>query len=829
MKQILRPVLFFCGLFLALYGLSRIVRIAPDWTLWIIALVGALIAEGLVRLYRYESGAVSPRRAKALVALRLIGLAILGFILIEPTWVRKVKREVEQEVIILLDDSASMGLVDEGEKKNRAEIGADALAKSNLEKELKGRLRVRTLHTARSVKVEGETAGEGWQDSTDLASALGTILEQVPPDELAGVIMLTDGRHNRPARVEDTARRYGILDAPIGIVALGSASPPKDASIISIKAPEAIHLGDRMRVNVETIFQGYRGQVAKVTLFQGGKSLETRDVRIPQDSHREEIRFAQLPEEGGVNEYHVEISGLEGERFADNNSWNFETSITDARTHVLIVEGYPRWEFRYLRNLFYGRDKSVHLQHVLLNPDRIANQNDAAIPASADRPFGDAGATRLPVNESEWKKFDVIIIGDVEPAAINAPTWDIISRCVNDRAAMLVMVSGPRFMPHGLTSPSAQALVPAVMEWGKRTYFENSESPFRFGLTAEGLRHPVTQQSIGESANGQVWEQFPEITWRHPIKKIKDGAEVLLTAVSSESPSETRNSADLQNALKALGQRKQREADNALLVTRQTGKGKVALLLTDRTWRLREGAGDIFHHRFWGNLLQWGAGPTLRAGGKHARLGTDQLGYTPDDKPKIIARLRNSDLTPVTDAEPKAEVIDEDGKLVAKMPMTAVNGSEGLYEVTLDRFKNTGRYHIRIVGKGVKKLLGQDGVDELKTGFRVISSRGPIELAETTINLPLMQTIADLSGGKVVKPDQISELKNLFISDEEDVYEVRETSLWDNPWLFGLFALVLTGEWVMRRSGGLPWSHDPVRSPFLKIPYFRIAMRRGCH
>ena len=51
------------------------------------------------------------------------------------------------------------------------------------------------------------------------------------------------------------------------------------------------------------------------------------------------------------------------------------------------------------------------------------------------------------------------------------------------------------------------------------------------------------------------------------------------------------------------------EAANALLVTRQTGKGKVALLLTDRTWRLREGAGDLYHHRFWGNLVRWGAGP----------------------------------------------------------------------------------------------------------------------------------------------------------------------------------------------------------------------------
>jgi hypothetical protein len=398
----------------------------------------------------------------------------------------------------------------------------------------------------------------------------------------------------------------------------------------------------------------------------------------------------------------------------------------------------------------------------------------------------------------------VIIIGDVDSAAIDAKQWEIISRCVNDRAAMLVMVSGPRFMPHGLSGSIAQNLVPAEMDWGKRTYFQNSERAFRFGLTAEGLRHPITQQSIGDSANEQVWAQFPDITWRHPVKSIKEGAEVLLTAVSPVSESGATSADDLNNALRALGERKQREAENALLVVRQTGKGKVALLLTDRSWRLREGAGDVFHHRFWGNLVQWGAGPTLRAGGDHLRLGTDQLTYTPDDRPKVIARLRNSDLTPVTDAELKAEVINQQGKIVATIPMAAVEGSEGLYEVTLDNFKDAGRYHVRVTGKEAKALLGQDQNQDLKAGFRVIGSRGPIELAETSLNLPLIQTIADLSGGKVVKPDAIAELKNLFISEKEDDYETRETSLWDNGWLFGLFALLLTSEWVMRRSGGLP-------------------------
>jgi len=803
MKKFLRFPIVFIALLALLFGISKIVRIAPDWPLWLVALGIAATAELILALYRYEAGAVTPQRAKWIIGLRLLALGLLAWVLIEPVWVRKVAKKAQRQIVVVLDDSASMHLKDAGQEKTRLEIGEAALAEAKILEKLGEKLKVRTVRAARSIRAEGEAVAEGWGDATDLASALGTVLEQVPPDELAGVLMVSDGRHNRPERVEDVARRFGILDAPVGMVAVGSAEPPKDASIISVKAPEAIHLGDKMRVTVEAKFDGYNGQRAKVSLKRGKDLLEEREIAIPQDHHREEIRFAQLPEEGGVGDYQVEITGLEGERFADNNAWKFETSITDARTHVLIVEGYPRWEFRYLRNLFYGRDKSVHLQYVLMHPDKVEGQQDTAIPASASRPFGDAQATRLPESEEEWRKFDVIILGDLDPSAINDTHWGMISRCVNERAALLVMTAGPRYMPHAIASEAGKALVPVEMDWGNRTYFSNAGEPFRFDLTGEGQSHPITQQSNGESANNSVWSGFPDLSWRHPVSSVKEGAEVLLTAVTAGERQTLSGGANLDNALDALATRREREAKAALLVTRQTGKGKVALLLTDRTWRLREGAGDLYHHRFWGNLVRWGAGPTLRAGGERVRLGTDQLTYTPDDKIKVTARLRDTDLRPVDDGSLNAEV-SLDGKTVTTVKMIAIENSNGLYEAELKPFAHSGRYEVKIGGDKANALIRQDGAQSLGAGFRVVGSRGPIELAETTLNLPLMETVAQLSGGKVVLPNYTADLIPLFLTDKDERLETRETALWDTAWVLALLAAVLSAEWVLRRAGGLP-------------------------
>lgn len=802
MKLAVRYMVVALGTWGLLEGISHIVRIAPMWPLWLIASVIAATVELILFLYRYEAGAVTPGRARCIIGLRLLALAVLVWILIEPVWVRKTQREIQREVVVVMDDSGSMHLKDDGTEATRIAIGEAALTKSKIVENLRKTMRVRVVRAARSVQAEGEKVADGWGDSTDLAAALDTVLEQVSPDELAGVILVSDGRHNRPDRVEDVTRRFGILDAPIGLVAVGSEEPPKDAAILSVRAPEAIHLGDRMRVSAELKFDGYKGQTAKVYLRQGDKILERREIAIPQDHHREEIHFAQIPEKGGVNDYRVEIDELDGERFKENNRWDFETSITDAKTNVLIVEAYPRWEFRYLRNLFYGRDKSVQLQYVLMHPDQISNQANPAIPASASRPFGDALATRLPASEQEWRKFDVIILGDIDAKVIDDATWKIISRCVNERAALLVMIAGPRAMPHAIDSETGRALVPAEMDFNHRNYFNEGGQEFRFHLTPEGDRHPVTQQGGGSSANERIWSEFPTLKWRHPVTGLKEGAEVLLTATDIDTNPVVATSADLNDALDAMAKRREREAKTALLVTRQTGKGKVALLLTDRTWRLREGAGDLYHHQFWGNLVRWGAGPVLRSGGSRARLGTDQLTYTPDDHVMVTARLRDTNLNPVDDTV-VAEVVS-DGKVISTVPLTAVKDSNGLYEASLERFTKSGKYDVRLRGDKANSLIREDGAKELTTRFHVVGSRGPVELAETTLNRPLLETIASLSGGVVVTPDKMGELATLFLTDKNKRDEVRESSLWDNGWVLALLTILLGSEWVIRRVGGLP-------------------------
>ncbi|MEJ6719908.1 MAG: hypothetical protein QNK82_15570 [Akkermansiaceae bacterium] len=787
MKVILRGTAIFFVLLGVIILLSRWLEVNPFWPAWVIPLIGALGAELVFWSYRYERTAVSPRRGGWLLGLRLATLGLLLWILLQPVWSRFVEREIEREVIIMIDDSASMDLVDDGQTKTRLELAREQLEASGVLEELDGKVGIREIRAARRALMDDTTEVEGWDQATDLSGGLETVLDQVPPDQLAGVVLLSDGRHNRPGSVEDVARRFGILDAPIAVIPSGSDVPPKDAAIISVRSPDSVYLGDRIRVGALLKFDGYRGKKAKLQLFAGDKELDSREISIPQDNYREEVKFRHAPEEGGVGEYRVVLSGLEDETFENNNQWNFQTVVSDARTNVLLIDQHPRWEFRYLRNLFYGRDQSIHLQSVLLKPDRISGHTPPKVVASASRPFGDANATHLPESEDEWRKFDVIIIGDIGPDSLSNEQWNILSSCVKERAALLVLVAGPESMPHAFDSDVAKELIPVNYESSRRTFYGSDET-FRFALTNTGRNHPITAQVEGQMNNEKLWKEFPVIRWRHPVKGLQPGAEVLLYAEDANKKRTKVTSAEsLEAALSEVAKRRVREAENALLVTRQTGSGKVAMLLADRTWRLREGVGDIYHHRFWGQLVRWGAGPNLRAGTETIRLGTDQLTYTGDDRVRIMTRLRDNNLNPIVDQDPVAEVTHESGE-VTQVPLKFRENSNGLYENLAGPFRRPGTYEVKVR-------------DEVITSFRVVGARSAVELSETTLNQPLLDSIARMSGGRVF--DGEGTLAELFLRGDETRTELRETSLWDIWPVFLLLAILLTAEWVIRRRGGL--------------------------
>ena len=650
--------------------------------------------------------------------------------------------------------------------------------------------------------------GSALRARSDLTGALAQVQQAYPAESLAGIVLLSDARHNGPLPPDVVARSLGSQGSPVVPVLVGSAAGARDAAIVQVSHPQSLFLGDRLRVKVDLKLDRLRGQEVKVSLRRGEQVVKEEVLKVPDEAWRTSLRLDDLPEAKGIYEWSVRIDPVEGEQFPQNNEWRFEAAVSDDRTNVLLIDDHPRWEFRYLRNLFDSRDKSVQLQYVLLHPDQVAGAEALpALAAAAGRPFGQSEATRLPASAEEWRKFDVIILGDVPPELVTEETWGIIRECVGQRGAMLVLVAGPNYLPHAFAHEAARDLIPVKYAGGPGP-FGGAEAAYRLVLTAEGKQSPVFSQSLSGLENSRIWEQMPLLRWRHGHEGAKEGSRVLAwaepVAVDGQGnalplAAKARGTADPAGELQ---RRKALESKNALVVASQVDLGKVVMLSFDQTWRFRYGVGDTYHHRFWGQLLRWGAGESLPSGTPAVRLGTDLLRYLPGQPVAVRARLMDEQFRPLSSARVRATV-RRDGQEVASRELTFRRDSQGLYEGQIEGLTEPGIYAVELSGPEVERLGAKDGVRSVSQKITVSNAANPVELGDLTVDPEMAAKLASLSGGVVTGLGDAAALLSRFGPGTRVVVEQKETSLWDN-WIILAVALgALSAEWVLRRRHAL--------------------------
>ncbi len=430
--------------------------------------------------------------------------------------------------------------------------------------------------------------------------------------------------------------------------------------------------------------------------------------------------------------------------------------------------------------------------------------------ASASRPFGEAEATTLPASSAEWQRFDVIILGDIEPAALSNRDWLAIQEAVTQRGAMLVCVAGPRYMPHGHSNEFLRNLLPITYTPGNSAKFETPESAFKIQLTTTGREHPVTSQSTSRSLNQEIWAGFQPMRWRFSDAELKETAEVLAFAqpvgglglTSNFTPDGSPGS--VEAAIEQLANQKSLEAENAIISTIRAGLGKVLMLHFDQTWRFRYGVGDTHHHRFWGQVTRWGAGPNLRSGNEYVRIGTDRLSYTPDDPIEVTAKVLDTDRRPVTDADIDVEIW-KDGERLRKQRLGYRTDSSGLYETSLSGLTDEGEYQLKLVGREAEQSVAAlpDGPEEISTELLVVTTRNPVELAELTANRDFLNRATSMTGGRLAELNDLPSIVTSFGAPKEVLRERRNVTLWDKWPLMLAFFGFLTSEWILRRRSGL--------------------------
>lgn len=608
--------------------------------------------------------------------------------------------------------------------------------------------------------------------STDIATALQRLGQLRSEQPLAAVFLVTDGAHNHPASPDPLQTAAQLDGTPVYVLPIGNTRRVRDVELKSVSAPSVVMKDDDVVIEAGIGAYDCDGERLSVELLANGRVIQERQLEVESASALLRTRFNARLDEVGTHTFQIRVAPLEDELSEENNFQQFEINVTRNQIRVLLADGRPRWEYRYLAHLF-RRDANVECDELLVQPSRALGEGSGWLEAMPEQP-------------DQWARYDVVMIGDVAPEQLSIPAQRGLVDFVQQRGGTLVMIAGQEAMPAAFVGQPLEALLPVTA--AEAIDAEAASEGYAFTVTEDGWSHHALMIADSDESTRIAWDfinRHSPLSWLSPYRQAKPAARMLIAAV----PRRAAATAGFE--------------DHALLSWLPSGRGRSVFLASPETFRMRYLRGDRLHYRFWGQLLRWAIASDLGTGSELVRIRTDRPEYGRGDAVQVDVRLQQESGTPLGDAvvEVVAMQADAADRLI---PLAPDPDEPGRYRAALDDLP-PGIYRIEPRGDAVDKLLSTFDRDDEPVPAASFTVRQPLdrELLDTRSDRALAQQIADASGGQVLPPTAIAEVLEML-----DLQPIVEQSIQRQPlWVQWKYLWIVLGcllsEWIVRKHKGL--------------------------
>ena len=722
------------------------------WTPWSVAVSTLIFATtaGLCWYAWRRSG--YNRTIGGLELLRLLIVAVLAVLLNQPEWIEQYRPEVKPTVALLQDASPSMATRDvlgESTSATRTRFeAAEAMVASTEWDALSERMHIVVEKFA---EADDDDASAG----TDLYAPLADAPKK--HENLLAAVMISDGDWTIGSPPVQAAARLRLAGTPVYTVTVGSPTRLPDVELLSLDAPTFGVAGKAVRIPVTIESALPRDYVTTIRLRTSDGTEIDKEVRIAAMG-RTSHSFLWKPTAVGDYELTVTVPKHGDELLPDNNELSAPIAIREEKLRVLVIESYPRWEYRYLRNAL-SRDPGVEVSCLLFHPT-------LSKPGGGTRDY----IKEFPPGLDELAEYDVVFLGDVGvgDGQLTEEDCRLLKGLIEHQASGLVFMPGWQGRQFTLLETELASLYPVALDeaqtggWGSRT-------PNHFELTESGRNSLLTKLADTPDENIAVWESLPGFQWYAPVLRARAGSEVLCVHNSQSN----------------------RFGRLPLLATRTFGAGKVLFMGTDGAWRWRKGVEDKYHYRFWGQVVRWMAYQRNMAKGETMRLY-----YTPD-QPEAGQTLIVS-----------ANVMESSGEPLQKGDVTARIVAPSGAAKTI-HFRSTGDGWGAFAAEFTPEEPGNHAVTLAckQTGATLEASIYVQGIAGETAGRParpeVLEEIARVSRGQAVAPGKLGEIAALLSALPDPPPAIRRLQLWSHPWAVALVVALLGVFWTARKAAGM--------------------------
>ncbi len=711
-----------------------------------------IIATGVLCWYAWHRSGYR-KQIGWLELLRFVCVCLVILTLNQPEWLESQPPEQRSTLAVLWDQSNSMETQDvldgqdsTAKRKSRAETILPLMSEEVWKPEDDTELNV--------VFEPFSSLLDPAEEATDINAGLSHVLET--HDNLRGVVLVSDGDWNvGKSPLDDAATRYHVQEIPIFAVGVGSEVPLPDIELVSMDAPT--YGVTKKQLRIPFVVRNTLGQDREVslTLNINNEATVSKVITVPAMGKAQD-NMAWTPTETGDYDLTLRIAKDIQELIPENNELSAPISIRKEQLKILVIESFPRWEYRYLRNAL-ERDAGVDVTCLLFHP-------------KLPQVGGGRGYIKRFPDARELSQFDVVFLGDVgiAPDQLTDEQAQDLRQLVSAQAAGIVFLPGRTGGQDSLTTGPLADLYPVVLDPAIPNGVGSSIQGY-FALTEPGQRSLLTRLGDTDLDSSEVWRTLPGFFWYAGVKRAKVGTETLAVhdqaaTVSGRVP---------------------------LIVTKTYGTGKVLFMGTDSAWRWRHGVEDKYHYRFWSQVARW-----MAYRRQMAQSETIRLFYSPDrphvdDVLTLNANVIDNFGGPLDRGTVIVQAIAPSGKTETIRLQPGTEDAWGLFIGTYIP-KEAGSYRLVAssseTGASIQTDLSVQGLNREQQG----------RLARFDV----LNEIANISGGKMVSVDEVGTLLDHLAALPEPEPIVKRTRIWANPFWGGLIILLLGLFWVARKMAG---------------------------
>ncbi|MEX2177046.1 MAG: hypothetical protein WD872_21970 [Pirellulaceae bacterium] len=781
--------------------LGEIVLGARAWLPWAI---GLALAALVVLVWAYARRGPGGWLRGAAALLKTVAILALAVCLVEPLFTGTRPRPGSNVMLVVADNSQSLGIADRGARRSRgqqlqARLAGEQgwLARLGQDFDLR---RYTFDMTLRPVKSFADLPLDG--QASALTGSLASLAERFRGQPVAGILLFTDGN---ATDLGDSPATWQDLP-PIYPVVLGAEQGLVDLSVTRVSVSQTNFDAAPVTITSEVVGQSLAGRKIVVrVLDQAGKEVERRTAAAPPDDEPLAQRFLLKPEQAGISFYTVHAC-LEGEEEGVVGSRSAEATLANNRRlatvdrgggpyRVLYVSGRPNWEFKFLRRAL-ERDDEVTLVGLVRiakkepkfaflgrrgeqtnplfrgfgnNADEEAEQYDQPVLLRLGTEDKDELRGGFPTAAEDLYRYHAIVLDDVEAAFFTQDQQSLVQQFVSHRGGGLLMLGGKEsFADGGYDRTAIGELLPVYLD---RTSAPPTPGGWRLQLTREGWLQPWVRVRTTQPEEERRLAAMPGFKTLSRIDAIKPGASVLASVESADG------------------------TVRPALAVQPFGRGRSAALLVGDLWRWdlqRPDPAESDLEKSWRQTARWLVADVPQPVEVEIRrqAGMGQSGV------ELVVRARDKLFEPLDNAAVAIQVQTPDERTI-ELSAQSSGRIAGEYIAPFVP-REAGAYRASVV------VTAADGSEAGRRDAGWAVEPQTEEFRTLTANRPLLDRIAQETGGEVLSLDGLDRFVAGLPNRKIPITESWTYPLWHQWSVLALVIACLVGEWGLRRWKGLP-------------------------